>query len=98
MLCPPAQVEADLLELDSEGAIDRMSAIASDVDHHLSSSVLKDAGDGSGEPGLLRPTKWPRVAGHAARSVVSEVESTVLDAVLSQFSALTKKPGAKSAP
>ena len=98
MLCSPAKVEADLLELDSEGAIDRVGAVASDVDDHLSRSVLKNAGDGGGESGFVRPTQWPRVAGCAARAIVSEVESAVLDALLSQLSTSTENLGAESAP
>lgn len=98
MLCVPTYVEAELLELDSEGAIDRMSAVASDVDVHLNRAVLKNTGDGGGEPRFVRPTQWPRVAGCAARAIVSEVESAVLEASLSHLSTSTENLDANSAP
>ena len=56
MLCASAKVEAEMLELDSEGTIDRVGAVAPDVDVHLSRSVLKNASDGGRESRFVRPT------------------------------------------
>ena len=93
LLCSPAKVEAEALELDSERSLGRMGAIASDVDVHLGRSVLKDTRDGGGESRFLRPTQRPRVAGCAASAGVSKVESAVLDALLSDVSATTQETG-----
>jgi hypothetical protein len=56
MLHQPAKVETDLLKLDSESAIDRVGAVASDVEDHLSGPVLKNAAHGCGESRFVRPT------------------------------------------
>ena len=77
MLCCSAQVEAELLELDAEGAIDRMSAVVSDVDSTRVAKFSRTL-EGGGESGFVRPTKGPRVAGCAARASVPVVESAVL--------------------
>ena len=89
---PSRQGRSRTLELDSERSLDRVGAIASDVDVHLGRSVLKDTADGGGESRFVRPTQRPRVAGCAASASVSKVESAVLDALLSQVSATTQEP------
>jgi hypothetical protein len=45
MLCPPAKFEAEVLELESKGAVDRVGAVASDVDVHLGRSVASGLPD-----------------------------------------------------
>jgi hypothetical protein len=96
MLGPSAQIEAELLELDSEAAINCVGAVASDVDDHISSPVLEDATDGRREPRFARSTQWSRVSGCTACTVVTKIESAVLDPLLSHLSTFTANAGTES--
>src|SRR5687768_17151918 len=79
----PAKVESEALELNTQGAVHGVSSVAPDVDDNVRGRVFKDAGDRCREPGLIGPPQWPRIPGSAASTIVMEVESAVLDALLS---------------
>lgn len=95
-LCHSAKFKAELPEFGSEGAVDRVGAVAFDVYDYLSGSVLENAAYGSREPRLGSPTQGPRISRCAARTSVSEIESAVLDASLGQFS--TVRPSLARSP
>lgn len=89
----PAKLEAEILEFDSKSSIDRMGAVASDVDGHLSGPVLKNAAHSGGEPRLMRPPQRPRIPRRAACAIVPKIESTVLEALLGQVATAAENPG-----
>lgn len=98
MLRSAATVEADLLQLEPERAIDRVGPVALAVDDHFSGPVLGNASRGGGEPRFVRPSQLPRVACSATCAVVSEVEPALFKALLSQLAALTEDLREESTP
>jgi hypothetical protein len=73
-----AEIEAELLQLDAQGAIDHVGAVASDVDDHIGGAVLQHAADSTSTswaaapPMTLRDEHLRRSASdlHCARSHV----------------------------